>query len=97
MFLLLYANSEASTQKDQFIYLASKYKSQSDDLFVCWKFNALLKQAENKGGNTCENYKIVAFSDFIFELALVDQGFEGFPYSWNNRNAGDDNIHEQLD
>jgi hypothetical protein len=60
-------------------------------------FNAILSSAEKKGGRLFGSSSHSLFGNFVQENGLVDLGFSGNPFTWNNKRHGRYNIKERLD
>lgn len=60
-------------------------------------FNALVEQKDKLGGRAVANSSSGGFKHFIESAGLIDMGFKGAAYTWNNRRMGTANIQERLD
>ncbi|XP_012843184.1 PREDICTED: uncharacterized protein LOC105963337 [Erythranthe guttata] len=60
-------------------------------------FNVVTSQNERKGGNpfasSSKNNLLSSFDD----LGLIDLGFHGQPFTWNNKRGGLKNIQQRID
>lgn len=64
---------------------------------VVGDFNCILNLNEKKGGGKIRLKKILGFRDCIAKCGLIDLGYAGHPFTWNNRRYGKDFICERLD
>lgn len=60
-------------------------------------FNAILSQVDKSGGRPFASSSSDPFFSFVHSNALVDLGFVGNPFTWNNQRLGVANIKERLD
>lgn len=60
-------------------------------------FNPLLTAADIKGGKAVASSSSGRFRRFLNDHGLIDMGFEGYAYTWNNKRSGSANIQERLD
>jgi hypothetical protein len=60
-------------------------------------FNAILSPAEKIGGRIFGSSSHSEFQDFVHANGLIDLGFYGNPFTWNNNRHGSFNIRERLD
>lgn len=60
-------------------------------------FNMLLSSDDKLGGRHVAGPSRNLFRDFVDELELIDLGFIGPPFTWNNRRASGANVQERLD
>jgi hypothetical protein len=60
-------------------------------------FNEALSLDEQLGGNPRSEYQMQAFRDCLEDRGLTDLGFKGYPFTWNNRREGTNNIQVRLD
>ncbi|KAF7147810.1 hypothetical protein RHSIM_Rhsim03G0079300 [Rhododendron simsii] len=67
------------------------------DWIVGRDFNAIAHQDEKFGGLPRHNWEMADFQDFIQESSLIDLGYVGYPFTWNNKRHGRDNVKERLD
>jgi hypothetical protein len=71
---------------------------QSSLPWLCaWYFNEILDAGEQFGGNTCPEQQMEGFRDAVEVCGFTDLGYIGVPYTWDNRQQGDDNIKVRLD
>ena len=49
------------------------------------------------GGNLRSFAQLEDFRDCLADCGLADMGFSGFPYTWDNKRDGDDNVKVRLD
>ncbi|XP_072066236.1 uncharacterized protein [Arachis hypogaea] len=68
-----------------------------DRVVVIRDFNAIRAHHEKEGGRAKSDASIQKFNDFINAGGLVDIGFEGEKFTWNNRQFGGNFIQERLD
>lgn len=64
---------------------------------VASDFNAILEQKYKLGGKPFTSGSFCRFRNFMDECELLDIGYVGYMYTWNNRRAGKANIQERLD
>lgn len=67
------------------------------DWLVLGDFNMVLTSADKIGGNPVASSSRHGFRRLIDDHCIIDLGFEGSAYTWNNRRIGDANIQERLD
>lgn len=67
------------------------------DWIVGGDFNAIAHQDEKFGGLPRHNWEMADFQNFIQESSLIDLGYIGYPFTWNNKRHGRDNVRERLD
>lgn len=76
----------------------SNFRIQGDVLWVIMgDFNAIVSNNEKRGGNEKGDWELRDFQQFIRSNQLIDVGYVGYPFTWNNKRAGGDNIRIQLD
>jgi hypothetical protein len=63
----------------------------------CGDFNEVLSQNEHIGPRDRTEAQISAFRDCLQDCELMDLGFEGPKFTWNNRQDCDTNIKVRLD
>lgn len=76
-----------------------KYLStQSDVPWMCTgDFNEILDAREQFGGVTRPERQMDGFRDAVGVCGFTDLGYLGLPYTWDNRQQGDQNIKVRLD
>jgi hypothetical protein len=60
-------------------------------------FNSMLDQSEKRGGRPVDSSSHCLFKKFINHFGMIDVGFAGNPFTWNNNRKGVGNIKERLD
>ncbi|CAO2184128.1 unnamed protein product [Urochloa humidicola] len=60
-------------------------------------FNEIICQSEQFGGNDRGEWQMEGFREAIRSCDLSDLGFNGLPYTWDNRQWGDRNVKVRLD
>ncbi|KAH7836340.1 hypothetical protein Vadar_000082 [Vaccinium darrowii] len=60
-------------------------------------FNCILSNEEKDGGQDKETWELNDFCNSIDNNDLIDIGFVGFPFAWNNKRHGRANIRQRLD
>lgn len=48
------------------------------------------------GGDDKADWELADFRNFVENNGLIDIGYVGYPYTWNNRQSGRENIRERL-
>lgn len=72
-------------------------QAHSERWLVIGDFNNILSENEKKGGRKPLLSKINSFKNCLYTCGLMDLGFSGHPFTWNNRRFGKDFICERLD
>lgn len=60
-------------------------------------FNSVVSQTEKKGGRPVGSSSSGGLRQFITNNGLIDLGFNGNSFTWNNGRGGCANIRERLD
>jgi hypothetical protein len=68
-----------------------------DRRLMIGSFHDITRPTEKVGGATQDFYSCCPLRTFIEDIGLVDLGFQGYPYTWNNKREGEANIRERLD
>ena len=78
---------------------AIRYLSAQDNLpWICvGDYNEALFQSDQLGGNPRPFAQMEAFWDCLADCGLADLGFSGYPYTWDNKRDGADNVKVRLD
>ena len=72
--------------------------SQSNAPWLCaGDFNEILEAQEQFGGAMWPERQMDGFRDAVSICGFPDLGFIGLPYTWDNRQQGDQNIKVRLD
>jgi hypothetical protein len=78
-------------------YLMRFLHAQLDLPWLCaGDFNEVLNPSEHVGACEREAWQMEGFQDAVADCGLVDLGFVGLPYTWDNRQAGTRNVKEPL-
>ncbi|CAL1382259.1 unnamed protein product [Linum trigynum] len=64
---------------------------------VIGDLNAMLFDYEKLGGGASRRESVEPFKRFIFYNGLMDMGYKGPQFTWNNKRRGDRNIKGRLD
>lgn len=64
---------------------------------IAGDFNAILSNEEKSGGRDKEEWELRDFRSFIDDNDLIDVGYVGYPFTWNNKRSGRANIRMRLD
>ncbi|KAH7841895.1 hypothetical protein Vadar_013209 [Vaccinium darrowii] len=67
------------------------------DWLVGGDFNAILHADEKLGGTQRQEWELTDFQQFVQQSNLIDLGYVGYPFTWNNRRVGRDNVRVRLD
>jgi hypothetical protein len=79
-------------------YLLRFLRAQSAMPWLCaGDFNEVLVGEEHFGANGREQWQMTAFQEAVADCELVDLGFSGLPYTWDNKQQGDHNVKARLD
>lgn len=73
-------------------FLTAMENAWSDSWCILSDFNSLLNQNEKMGGSLVSQSSSSRFRGFIQSRGLIDIGFSGSPYTWNNKQSGSANI-----
>ena len=69
-----------------------------DNPWLCaGDFNEVLCALEQFGGNDREEWMMEGFRDTVDYCQMTDLGYAGLPYTWDNRQQGNNNIKVRLD
>lgn len=71
--------------------------SHSESWLLLGDFNSVVSQTEKKGGRPVASSSSGGLRQFITNNGLIDLGFNGNPFTWNNGRGGCANIRERLD
>ena len=85
-------------RRHEFWSLLSRLRSAWGGPWICCgDFNEVLCSDEHLGANDRSEAQMSLFRDCLDECGLVDMGFTGPKYTWNNRQLGDDLVRVRLD
>ncbi|XP_059629897.1 uncharacterized protein LOC132272834 [Cornus florida] len=66
-----------------------------------WYFSLLYASSVDRdqahGGRARSQWQLQSFCTVIDRCALMDLGYQGFPFTWSNQRDGSANIQERLD
>lgn len=79
-------------------FLMRWLRAQHDLPWLCaGDFNEVLAAEEHFGSNEREPWQMAGFQQAVTDCGLVDLGFSGLPYTWDNRQDGGRNVKARLD
>ncbi|KAH7846917.1 hypothetical protein Vadar_019661 [Vaccinium darrowii] len=93
----IYASTDYYERKDLWQRLSVKLIADSEPWSMVGDFNCILSNEEKDGGQDKETWELNDFRNFIDNNDLIDIGFVGFPFTWNNKRHGWANIRQRLD
>lgn len=90
---------EPRTELRQKSWDALRYLRRQDDLpWLCaGDFNEACWQEEHKGKNERGWTQMEAFRDCLADCELLDLGYVGYIYTWDNKRDGEENVQVRLD
>lgn len=92
-----YGWPEAS-QRGKLWALFNNLRSFVDGPWVCiGDFNAILNSSEKLSNTPPQQRLMDDFREALDLAKLIDLGFEGYPFTWNNRRLGHANTKQRLD
>ncbi|KAF7121272.1 hypothetical protein RHSIM_Rhsim13G0210000 [Rhododendron simsii] len=93
----VYASTEQLTRRELWRHIASKLGNDQEPCVIAGDFNDILFNEEKSGGRDKEGWEMQDFRNFIDDNDLIDVGYVGYPFTWNNKRGGRDNIRMRLD
>ncbi|KAF7146649.1 hypothetical protein RHSIM_Rhsim04G0083800 [Rhododendron simsii] len=93
----VYASTEQLTRRELWRHIASKLGNDQEPCVIAGDFNDILFNEEKSGGRDREGWEMQDFRNFIDDNDLIDVGYVGYPFTWNNKRGGRDNIRMRLD
>jgi hypothetical protein len=90
---------EPRTQLREKTWEAMRYLYAQDDLpwLCCGDFNEILQQTEQIGQNQRSENQMKKFRRCLTDCRLVDLGYSGYPFTWDNKREGLANVQAHLD
>ncbi|XP_074302306.1 uncharacterized protein LOC141633799 [Silene latifolia] len=78
--------------------LLSIFAEENDDPWLCFgDYNEILYSTEMMGGRTRAQWQMNNFRDAVDECGLRDIPFEGYKFTFDNGQVGDDNRQSRID
>lgn len=71
--------------------------SHSESWLLLGDFTSVISQTKKRGGRSVSSSSSGGLRQFISQCGLVDLGFNGNPFTWNNGRGDCVNIGEKLD
>ncbi|XP_072076574.1 uncharacterized protein [Arachis hypogaea] len=93
----VYLHTDEAGRDEQYTKLLQIMAHGGDQVLLTEDFNAIRAHHEKEGGRAKSADSIQNFNDFINAGGLVDMGFEGKKFTWNNRQFGGNFIQKKLD
>ncbi|KAH7855780.1 hypothetical protein Vadar_028753 [Vaccinium darrowii] len=94
---LVHAPNSAQDRRGLWEHLLETTRTESLDWLVGGDFNAITHADEKAGGADRQAWEMADFQRFIQESNLIDLGYIGYPFTWNNKRCGQDNVKVRLD
>ncbi|CAL1411808.1 unnamed protein product [Linum trigynum] len=93
----VHAPSDPNRRRDFWDRISSLRSSFDDKWVVIGDMNVILFPEEKLGGGPPRNESVIPFKNFVDDNALMDLGFKGYPFTWNNNREGQRRVEERLD
>ncbi|KAG5514982.1 hypothetical protein RHGRI_036130 [Rhododendron griersonianum] len=93
----VHAQNSLQERRDLWEELLGIAHMESSDWLIGGDFNAILHQDEKFGGLQRQAWELSDFQRFVQESSLIDLGYVGFPFTWNNKRSGRENVRVRLD
>jgi hypothetical protein len=90
---------EPRTELTEKTWEAIRYLYAQDDLpwLYCGDFNEILQQTEQMEQNQTSENQMEKFRSWLTDCHLVDLGYSGYPFTWDNKREGLANVQARLD
>jgi hypothetical protein len=90
---------EPRTELTEKTWEAIRYLYAQDDLpwLCCGDFNEILQQTEQMEQNQRSENQMEKFRSCLTDCRLVDLGYSGYPFTWDNKREGLANVQARLD
>jgi hypothetical protein len=96
-FTSFYGDPSRTSRKESWRMLRF-LRNETDLPWLCaGDFNEILHEHEHFGGNGREEWMMEGFRDVVSYCDLTDLGYNGLPYTWDNRREGPANVKVRLD
>ncbi|KAH7861063.1 hypothetical protein Vadar_021190 [Vaccinium darrowii] len=93
----VHASSSLEERKNMWTHLSQLNPGDSQPWVLIGDFNTIVSNEEKQGGIDKEEWEMSDFRKFINDNELIDLGFVGYPFTWNNKRGHGANIRERLD
>ncbi|KAJ4851122.1 hypothetical protein Tsubulata_002429 [Turnera subulata] len=88
----------ACINRRQVLEELARLRSKDEEPWICMgDFNAMTDDTDKEGGKEFCLTLNQRFRDWIDTCGLIDLGFNGFCYTWNNKRKGAANVRERID
>ncbi|XP_071914102.1 uncharacterized protein [Coffea arabica] len=96
-FVGVYASIDSNVRKEQWKVLEDRMKEWGEAWIITGDFNDLRSNEEKWGGRDRTAGSFREFNRFITANNMLDLGYHGVPWTWNNSWEGDGEVKERLD
>ncbi|KAH7842530.1 hypothetical protein Vadar_006447 [Vaccinium darrowii] len=93
----VYACTDIAERKNLWRVLTKKARVITEPWVLMGDFNCILSNEEKWGGEEKAEWEMADFRNFVADSGLIDIGYVGYPYTWNNKRGGRANVRERLD
>ncbi|KAH7834427.1 hypothetical protein Vadar_015903 [Vaccinium darrowii] len=93
----IYASTNLSERRGLWRHLAHILVSTQEPCVIAGDFNCIFTNEEKSGRVDKEEWELIDFQRFMDDNDLIDIGFVGYPFTWNNKRGGRANIRMRLD
>ncbi|KAG5561218.1 hypothetical protein RHGRI_004294 [Rhododendron griersonianum] len=93
----VYASIDQVERRELRRHLALIVGSSQEACVIGGDFNCILSNEEKDGGLHKEEWELRDFQRFVDDNDLIDIGYVGYPFTWNNKRGGRANIRMRLD
>lgn len=97
LFSAVYASPKAAKREKLWEFFAQVSRSHNLPWLVAGDFNEIINSFSKEGGNPSKTHKYGGLLACMDKCQLMDLGFYGSQFTWNNCREGQNRIRERLD